>query len=59
MGLTSTPDRTAIIGMVAEHMYGGRILNNAHRGDVVEMMALAALGPDWEHVGLGWHPWDL
>jgi hypothetical protein len=45
--------------MVATHMYGGRILNNAHRGEVVEMMTLAALGPEWEHVGLGWHPWDL
>ncbi len=45
--------------MVAEYMYSGRILNNAHRGEVVEMMTLAALGPEWEHVGLGWHPWDL
>lgn len=23
------------------------------------MMTLAALGPEWKHVGLGWHPWDL
>ena len=45
--------------MVAEQIYGGRILNNAHRGEVVEMMVLAALGDDWKHVGLGWHPWDL
>jgi len=45
--------------MVAKQMYSGPILNNAHRGEVVEMMVLAALGPDWEHVGLGWHPWDL
>ncbi len=45
--------------MVAEHMYSGRILNNAHRGELVEMMVLAALGKEWKHVGLGWHPWDL
>lgn len=45
--------------MVAENMYTAPILNNAHRGDVVEMMVLAALGPEWKFVGLGWHPWDL
>ena len=45
--------------MVAENMYTAPILNNAHRGDVVEMMALAALSPEWKFVGLGWHPWDL
>ncbi|HEC02430.1 MAG TPA: hypothetical protein ENI81_02740 [Phycisphaerales bacterium] len=55
----SMPTRTAIIDMVAAHMYSGRILNNAHRGELVEMMVLAALGNDWRHVGLGWHPWDL
>ena len=45
--------------MVAERIYGETVLNNAHRGDVVEMIVLAALGEEWEHVGLGWHPWDL
>ncbi len=54
-----TPSRAKIIEMVAREVYGGRILNNAHRGDAVEMMVLAALGPEWKHVGLGWHPWDL
>ena len=44
---------------MADEIYGGGILNNAHRGDVVEMMVLAALGDRWKHVGLGWHPWDL
>ena len=56
---STTPDRSEMIQMVAKQMYSGRILNNAHRGDVVEMMVLAALGPEWKHVGLGWHPWDL
>lgn len=56
---STTPDRSEIIEMVAKQMYSGRILNNAHRGDLVEMMVLAALGPEWRHVGLGWHPWDL
>ena len=56
---TETPGRTEIIEMIARQIYGGKILNNAHRGDAVEMMVLAALGPDWKHVGLGWHPWDL
>lgn len=51
--------RSQIVQRVAEQIYGSRILNNAHRGDVVEMMVLAALGDDWKHVGLGWHPWDL
>lgn len=54
-----TPSRLEIVEMVAREIYGGKILNNAHRGDAVEMMVLAALGPDWKHVGLGWHPWDL
>ncbi len=57
--LSSVPNRSVIIQMVAEHMYSGRILNNAHRGELVEMMVLAALGKEWKHVGLGWHPWDL
>lgn len=55
----TTPSRTEIIEMVARQMYSDRVLNNSHRGEVVEMMVLAALGPDWKHVGLGWHPWDL
>ena len=53
------PTRAEIVEMVAREIYGGRILNNAHRGDAMEMMVLAALGSDWKHVGLGWHPWDL
>ena len=40
-------------------MYSGKIINNAHRGDIVEMIVLSALGNDWDLVGLGWHPWDL
>ncbi len=53
------PIRDRIIQMVAENMFTPGILNNSHRGDVVEMMVLAALGPEWRFVGLGWHPWDL
>lgn len=53
------PSRADLINMVAETMYGSQILNNAHRGDLVEMMVLSALGEGWRHVGLGWHPWDL
>ncbi|NMC87668.1 MAG: hypothetical protein GYA69_04465 [Candidatus Moranbacteria bacterium] len=53
------PSRDEIIGMVAKQVYGGPILNNAHRGNVVEMMVLSALGPEWHLVGLGWHLWDL
>jgi hypothetical protein len=53
------PTREVIIEMVANFMFGGTILNNSHRGEVVEMMVLAALGKHWNHVGLGWHPWDL
>ena len=45
--------------MVAENFFSGRILNNAHRGDVVEIIVQSALGADWKFVGLGWHPWDL
>lgn len=57
--MSQIPSRTEIIEMVARAIYSGRVLNNAHRGDAVEMMVLAALGSDWKHVGLGWHPWDL
>lgn len=53
------PSRDDMIQMVAQKMYGAKVLNNTHRGDVVEMMVLAALGSDWDFVGLGWHPWDL
>ena len=53
------PSRTEVISKVAETMFGGRILNNSHRGDLVEMMVAMALGSDWRFVGLGWHPWDL
>lgn len=53
------PSREEIIDQAAEMMYAGRILNNAHRGDVVEAMVFAALDPAWKFVGLGWHPWDL
>lgn len=51
--------RADVIAMVAENMYSGKVINNAHRGDIVEMMVLAALDGDWRPVGLGWHPWDL
>jgi hypothetical protein len=30
----TTPSREDIIEMVATHMYRGRIVNNAHRGDL-------------------------
>lgn len=59
MSLQNIPTRSQIIEMVAKEMYSGRILNNSHRGDVVEMIVFAALGDEWNHVGLGWHPWDL
>lgn len=59
MEKSKVPTRTDIVEMAARVVYGGRILNNAHRGDVVEMMVLLALGEGWRHVGLGWHPWDL
>ncbi len=45
--------------LLIKHVYSGPILNNSHRGDFVEMMALAALGPEWRFVSGGWHPWDL
>lgn len=54
-----TLKRDDIISMVAQRMYSSKILNNAHRGDIVEMMVLSALGSEWDLVGLGWHPWDL
>ena len=57
--MATPPTRDDVIAMVAENMYSGRILNNTHRGDVVEMIVLSALGSDWRLVGLGWHPWDL
>jgi hypothetical protein len=53
------PDRDEVIARVAKSIYGETILNNSHRGDVVEMMVLAALGEEWSFVGLGWHPWDI
>jgi len=59
MSKNTPPKRSDVISMIAENMYTDRIINNSHRGDVVEMMVLSALGPGWSLVGLGWHPWDL
>ncbi|TDJ29843.1 MAG: hypothetical protein E2O55_02410 [Gammaproteobacteria bacterium] len=53
------PSREEVIQLVARTMYSASILNNSHRGDLVEMLVLSALGPEWKFVGLGWHPWDL
>jgi hypothetical protein len=52
------PTRDEVIKSVADTLYSSSILNNSHRGDVVEMMVLAALGSEWKFVGLGWHPWN-
>jgi len=57
--MSEYPTREEVIQSVARTIYGGRILNNSHRGDVVEMMVLKALGPDWDFFALGWPPWDL
>jgi hypothetical protein len=53
------PTRQDILKQMVDCMYSPPIINNVHLGDVVEVMVLAALGGDWKHVGLGWHPWDL
>lgn len=53
------PSREELIQRVAQMMYGQRILNNSHRGDLAEGMVISALDPEWNFVGLGWHPWDL
>lgn len=53
------PNRDQLIDMVTQAMYSSKILNNAHRGDVVEVMVQHALGPEWRLVSLGWHPWDI
>ncbi|HPD60809.1 MAG TPA: hypothetical protein PKV48_03500 [Thermodesulfobacteriota bacterium] len=45
--------------LLIDKFYSGRILNNSHRGELVEMMVLSALGPEWRYVGSGWNPWDL
>ena len=57
--MNNYPTRDEILRLVLNHLYSGKTLNNSHRGDVVEMMVMAALGEDWKFVGLGWHPWDL
>jgi hypothetical protein len=57
--VATIPNRSDVISMTAEKMYSDRILNNSHRGDVVEMIVLSALGSNWRLVSLGWHPWDL
>lgn len=53
------PSKTELIEVLTTEIYGGPIINNSHRGDVAEMLVLMALRPDWQFVGLGWHPWDL
>ena len=56
---TKDEHKAHINDLLISEVYGGPILNNSHRGDIVEMMVWDALGPDWRFVGLGWHPWDL
>lgn len=51
--------RDDVLKLLVKNIYSEGIINNSHRGDIVEMMALAALGDDWKFVGLGWYPWDL
>lgn len=51
--------RAHFFQLLIDKLYSGPILNNSHRGDLVEIMVLSALGPDWKHVGLGWNLWDL
>lgn len=53
------PSKTELQSKIIEKMYSGKVLNNSHRGDLVEAMLLIALENDWNFVGLGWHPWDL
>lgn len=53
------PSRESILDLLVSKIFSEKIINNAHRGDLVEMMVLAALGEEWKFVGLGWHPWDL
>src|ERR1035437_9677119 len=53
------PTKKEIQDRIVKDLYNDPILNNSHRGDLVEILCLIALGPDWQHVGLGWHPWDL
>ena len=57
--MSKYPTRDEIVSKLVKNMYSERVLNNSHRGDVVEMMVLTALGNEWRFVGLGWHPWDL
>ena len=33
--------------LARKHIYSGRVLNDAHRGEVVEMVLVAALGDEW------------
>ena len=58
-GSNSLSDRARLHQILIEKLYSRPILNNSHRGDYVEMMVLDALGPKWNHVGLGWNLWDL
>jgi len=57
--MSRCPTRKEVISKVSDTIFSGRVLNNSHRGDVVEMMVAMALGAEWCFVGLGWHPWDL
>lgn len=45
--------------LLLDTFYSARVLNNSHRGDLVEIMVQEALGTEWKHVGLGWNLWDL
>lgn len=57
--MDKTQLQTELKRLIFENLYKGPIINNAHRGDVVEMMVLLALGSEWRSVGLGWNMWDL
>lgn len=51
--------RETLIARLTERLYGGAVIRNDVRGELVEEMIAAALAPDWEHCGGDWGACDL
>lgn len=57
--LPRIPTSDKIAQLVSERIFGGRIVQNNFRGEVVETIVELALGNGWAHCAADWAGWDF
>ena len=53
------PSVQEVVDLVAKRLLGSRIIQNSMRGDVLETIVDAGLGPPWRHCSGDWAAWDF